>query len=129
MGHELSTFRALVGFETRRMSSPLFDIRGRGTVTILDIDLRIRQFARDLSQLTGPVAALDHHHVVFDHQRPMLFKHMKRLAVIADHQADDGVVHRVARRNGIDVNLGLGQGLASRWPTCRGGCPKRRPVV
>ena len=61
-----------------------------------------RQFARF-------VAALDDYNIVFDDQRAVLLKDVKRLAIIAHHHSDDAVVHGIARGDGVNIDAGFRQ--------------------
>jgi len=111
-GQEIERFQRLLGIVDAQNQKSFFLVGGSGAIRILDVHAGIRQSVGDARQATGLVGSFYEQDIIFHHQGAAFLEHVEGLAIITDNHPNHGVVHGVAGGNGIDVDAGLGQGVA-----------------
>lgn len=88
---------------------------GLGTgraVGVLDVDSFFGKGFGDVEKAAWSIGSVDHEDVGDDGECAAPFKKFEGVLGMIDHQADDGMVNRVRRADGVDIDFGPGQDLA-----------------
>jgi len=84
-------------------------IRGAAAIGVLDVDAGARQPARHGGQRAGLVAEVDREHRGRHRQHAAVAEQVQRLAWVAHHQPDDGMVGQGGDGEGADADPVAGQ--------------------
>ncbi len=88
-----------------------FRVGRGGAVAVFDVYAGIGKLVGDAGEFARFVAAINENDIIFDGESPMLLENVQGLAVVAGHDADNTMVHRIACGDGVDVDFGFSEGV------------------